>query len=143
MKTIMKARKKQLLAATAALAAGLCTLAVSAQENTGRHEGEPRSTQEDRIYGSQMMTARERAAYRTRMRKAGSEESRAQIRAEHRRTMQERAAMRKRQESGAARQDRAPGARRHRTDARGQHSGCRQAPKRRTNDRQRDRENGA
>ena len=65
MKTIMKARKKQLLAATAALAAGLCTLAVSAQENTGRHEGEPRSTQEDSIYGSQMMTARERAAYRS------------------------------------------------------------------------------
>lgn len=46
------------------------------------------------IYGSQMMTDRERMVYRERMRSAGTEEERARIRSEHHERMQERAAER-------------------------------------------------
>lgn len=46
---------------------------------------------QDQIYGSQMMTPEERNEYQTRMRNAGSDEEREQIRAEHHERMRERA----------------------------------------------------
>lgn len=45
----------------------------------------------DRIYGSQLMTAQERAEFREQIRNAGSEEERQRLRAEHHVKMQERA----------------------------------------------------
>lgn len=47
--------------------------------------------QEQQVYGSQLMTAEERAAHRARMRAAKTEEEREQLRREHHQLMQERA----------------------------------------------------
>ena len=47
--------------------------------------------EQERIYGSQLMTDRERAEYREKIHAAGSEEQRAAIRSEHHALMQERA----------------------------------------------------
>lgn len=47
--------------------------------------------QQDRIYGSQLMTQQERLEFRERMRAAGSAEEREQIRQEHHQRMQIRA----------------------------------------------------
>jgi hypothetical protein len=46
---------------------------------------------QEQVYGSQLMTAEERAAYRQRLMAAKTEEERNQIRAEHHVRMQERA----------------------------------------------------
>ena len=49
---------------------------------------------QERIYGSQLMTPRERLEYRNRMRDATSQAERERIRAEHHQEMQERARQR-------------------------------------------------
>ena len=46
---------------------------------------------QDRIYGSQLMTSQERAAYRNQLRDARTEQERERIRTEHHQAMQERA----------------------------------------------------
>lgn len=51
----------------------------------------PPASGQDVIYGSQLMTPQERAAYREKIRNAKSAEERARIRAEHHKEMQERA----------------------------------------------------
>ncbi|MDE2233933.1 MAG: hypothetical protein KGK44_00100 [Gammaproteobacteria bacterium] len=51
----------------------------------------PPAAGSDVIYGSQLMTPEERAAYRAKMRAAKTDAERAQIRAQHHKEMQERA----------------------------------------------------
>lgn len=63
---------------------------VSAQQGGGQStQAQPR--EQERIYGSQLMTAEERAEYRAKMRAANSLEEREQIRREHHERMVERA----------------------------------------------------
>lgn len=61
------------------------------QGKPGQGKKAPPSANKDVIYGSQLMTAQERAAYREKLRNAKTVEERAQIRAEHHKEMQERA----------------------------------------------------
>lgn len=50
-----------------------------------------RQQAQEQVYGSQLMTAQERAAYRTKMRAARTAQEREQIRLDHHKAMQERA----------------------------------------------------
>lgn len=56
-----------------------------------KYKKAPAASGKDVIYGSQLMTPQERAAYREKIRNAKTAEERARIRAEHHKEMQERA----------------------------------------------------
>jgi Ni/Co efflux regulator RcnB len=51
----------------------------------------PAASQEEQVYGSQLMTKQERAEHRKKMRSAKTVEAREQVRAEHHERMKERA----------------------------------------------------
>lgn len=53
-----------------------------------REHSDVQEQNQEQIYGSQLMTAQERAAFRTRIRHADTDAERAQIRAEHRKQME-------------------------------------------------------
>jgi hypothetical protein len=80
------------LAAALTLSAGH-TLAADQDRDQNQDQDQDRlqTQQQDRIYGSQLMTQQERLEYRTRMREATSAEEREQIRKEHHEQMRERA----------------------------------------------------
>lgn len=69
-------------------------------------ESAQETREHERIYGSQLMTDRERTEYRAKMRAAASEEEREQIRREHHELMEQRA-----RERGLSLPDEPPAAR--------------------------------
>lgn len=81
---------RTLIIPVVACALTLTSGAVPAQQGSG--QGAQAQTQEqEQIFGSQLMTAEERAAYRAKMRAANTLEEREQIRCEHHERMVERA----------------------------------------------------
>lgn len=81
--------RKVWLLPLAAVIAGLPTAAFA--EEQARQQEQAQVRQQERIYGSQLMTPEERAAYRARMRSAKTLEERERIRAEHHEQMKARA----------------------------------------------------
>jgi len=80
------------LASTLASALTLSTgFALAADQNRERDQDRLQTQEQDRIYGSQLMTQQERMEFRARMRAATSAEEREQIRNEHHERMKVRA----------------------------------------------------
>ncbi len=76
------------------LAAALAVLAgplFAADQVREQKQDQTQAQDQERIYGSQMMTQKERNAYRAQMRAAKSEKERKQLRNEHHELMQKRA----------------------------------------------------
>jgi len=66
-------------------------IVLAADQDRDQLQTQDQSRDQDRIYGSQLMTAQERAAFRNKMRAAKTVEERARIREQHHKEMQERA----------------------------------------------------
>ena len=75
--------------ASLSLAGGIV---LSADQEQARETVRVQTQEQERIYGSQLMTEEERAEYRARMRATNTAEEREQIRKEHHELMKERAA---------------------------------------------------
>lgn len=75
------------------LAGVACLSPLALAEEPAQQQDKTRMQEQDRqqIYGSQLMTQQERAAYRARMRAAKTQEEREKIRAEHHEQMKARA----------------------------------------------------
>ena len=81
-----------LVLASAVLAGGRPALAQN--QTRTQQETQTQTQTQQRIYGSQLMTRQERAAYRARMRDARTAQERERIRTEHHREMDQRARQR-------------------------------------------------
>ncbi|WP_321530241.1 hypothetical protein [uncultured Desulfuromonas sp.] len=68
--------------------------AFAAEQVTAQDAAQTQMQQQQKIYGSQLMTQQERMEFRAKMRDAKTAEQRQKIRAEHHATMQERAKQR-------------------------------------------------
>ena len=82
---------KKLLLISLVIFAHSMTYEPSLAADQQRDRKQIRSTAQDRIYGSHLMSQQERAEYHTRMRIAKSDEEREQIRKEHHERMKVRA----------------------------------------------------
>ncbi|MDH5612599.1 MAG: hypothetical protein OEY66_09115 [Gammaproteobacteria bacterium] len=97
------------LASTLASALTLSTgFALAADQDRERDQDRLQTQEQDRIYGSQLMTQQERLEFRARMRAATSAEEREQIRNEHHERMKVRA-----KERGVTLPDEPPAMREH------------------------------
>ncbi len=73
------------------LGPGLLSVATAADQNRLQTRDQLQTRDRDQIYGYQLMTPAERAAYRSRMRSLNTVQERERYRLEHHREMQERA----------------------------------------------------
>jgi len=69
----------------------LSSFALATDQERSKQRTQTEATEQEQIFGSQMMTDQERLEYRTKMRAANSAEERAQIRHEHHEHMKTRA----------------------------------------------------
>jgi hypothetical protein len=81
---------RRLMVSALSAALSLSTVSAWAVDQTPNQE-KPQAQAQGQVYGSQIMTRKERIEYRTKMRAAKTADERAQIRLEHHELMKERA----------------------------------------------------